>query len=148
MRCFQCDLDIAHVCYAGRPNARWGLHDDAIAALEAAQHYLRTGEPPKVSIVKTTETSKSHERIPAGWTLEPATGWSEIFVLTATDHLGCTTIDFQRRGFRGGAFVISGPFVGEKLTRRGYTRKKYGGRGWRQALVDDAVTWLEGTRRS
>ncbi|HSX22854.1 MAG TPA: hypothetical protein VLE97_08795 [Gaiellaceae bacterium] len=38
--CWQCDLDIPHVCYHGMPDARWGLHDGAIEALEAAQKYL------------------------------------------------------------------------------------------------------------
>lgn len=37
MSCFQCDLDIPHVCYAGMPRARWGWNDDAVAALEGAQ---------------------------------------------------------------------------------------------------------------
>jgi hypothetical protein len=40
MSCFQCDLDIVHVCYAGQPRARWGWTDEAIATLEAAQHAL------------------------------------------------------------------------------------------------------------
>jgi hypothetical protein len=37
MSCFQCDLDIPHVCYAGTHNARWGLGDEAMAVLEGAQ---------------------------------------------------------------------------------------------------------------
>jgi hypothetical protein len=37
--CFQCDLDIPHVCYAGMPNARWGWGDEAMAALEGAQRH-------------------------------------------------------------------------------------------------------------
>jgi len=37
--CFQCDLDISHVCYAGMPNARWGWNDEAVAALEGAQRH-------------------------------------------------------------------------------------------------------------
>lgn len=37
MSCFQCDLDIPHVCYAGMADARWGLGDEAMAALEGAQ---------------------------------------------------------------------------------------------------------------
>lgn len=37
--CFQCDLDIPHVCYAGMPNARWGWTDEAAAALEGAQRH-------------------------------------------------------------------------------------------------------------
>ena len=39
MSCFQCDLDIPHVCYAGMPNARWGMGDEAVAALEGAQRH-------------------------------------------------------------------------------------------------------------
>lgn len=39
--CFQCDLDIPHVCYAGIPNARWGMTDEAVAALEALQRHVR-----------------------------------------------------------------------------------------------------------
>lgn len=39
MSCFQCDLDISHVCYAGMPNARWGMGDEAVVALEAAQRH-------------------------------------------------------------------------------------------------------------
>lgn len=40
-RCFQCDLDIPHVCYAGMSDARkgWGWTDEAVAALEAAQRH-------------------------------------------------------------------------------------------------------------
>jgi len=37
--CFQCDLDIPHVCYEGMPNARWGWTDEAVAALEGAQRH-------------------------------------------------------------------------------------------------------------
>jgi hypothetical protein len=37
--CFQCDLDIPHVCYQGMPNARWGLGDEAMAVLEGAQRH-------------------------------------------------------------------------------------------------------------
>lgn len=39
MSCFQCDLDIPHVCYEGVPNARWGMTDEAVAALEGAQRH-------------------------------------------------------------------------------------------------------------
>lgn len=39
MSCFQCDLDIAHVCYEGMPRARWGWTDEAVATLEAAQRH-------------------------------------------------------------------------------------------------------------
>lgn len=48
MSCWQCDLDIAHVCYHGQHNARWGLNDEAMAHLEAAGRHLRR----KPAIVK------------------------------------------------------------------------------------------------
>jgi len=45
------------------------------------------------------------------------------------------TIDFGKRGIRIG-FATTGRFLGEEWNK---SRKKYGGRGWKQALVDDAV---------
>jgi len=81
-------------------------------------------------------------RVPDGWTLEPMRGARDVVVLTAP-KIGGATIDFGRRGFRGGFYVLSGRFVGEELTHRGSRRKKYEGRGWRQAIVDDAVAWLQ-----
>lgn len=45
MSCFQCDMDIPHVCYARMPGARWGWTDEAVATLEAAQQYLLS--PPQ-----------------------------------------------------------------------------------------------------
>lgn len=48
MGCWQCDLDIPHVCYHGVPNARWGLNDEAMVHLEAAERHLA----PKPTIGK------------------------------------------------------------------------------------------------
>jgi hypothetical protein len=45
--CFQCDLDIPHICYAGSPDARWGLHGGAIAAIESFERYRHA--PPKAN---------------------------------------------------------------------------------------------------
>ena len=39
MSCFQCDLDIPHVCYEGSRVQRWGWGDEAVAALEGAQRH-------------------------------------------------------------------------------------------------------------
>lgn len=39
MSCFQCELDIPHVCHEGIPNARWGWGDEAVAALEGAERH-------------------------------------------------------------------------------------------------------------
>jgi hypothetical protein len=80
-------------------------------------------------------------RVPDGWTLEEMTGSRDVSVLTGPG-VGAATIDFQLRGFRGGMYVLSGRFVGEKLTRSGNVRKPYAGRGWKQVLVDDAAAWL------
>lgn len=84
--------------------------------------------------------------VPDGWELVPATGMRDISILTAP-RIGSATIDFERRGFRAGAFVTTGRFVSEERTTRGGERKRYGGRGWRQTLVDDAVAWLRGVQR-
>jgi len=45
--CFQCDLDIPHVCYEGMPRARWGWNDEAVVVLEGAQRhgFMRSFEP-------------------------------------------------------------------------------------------------------
>lgn len=50
---------------------------------------------------------------------------------------GMATVDFVARGFRSGLSVSA--FLTSKT--------KYGGRGWKQALVDDAVKWLEDALR-
>jgi hypothetical protein len=40
MSCFQCDLDIPHVCYANIADDKgWGMTDQAIGAIEAAQRH-------------------------------------------------------------------------------------------------------------
>jgi hypothetical protein len=154
-RCFQCDLDIPHVCYADERNARWGLNDESMKVLEAAQRYLN---PPRekcntTGIKFNTSGSLVEEGwvvhnaaftrgfpIPEGWTLRPMECARGTVILTAPD-VGSVTIDFQLRGFRAG-IVISGRFVDEKPSKRGPRRKQYGGRGWKQALVADAVAWL------
>ena len=48
------------------------------------------------------------------------------------------TIDFHARGFRTGC-SISGRFVSEEWNK---PRKKYLGKGWKQELTDDAVSYL------
>jgi len=80
-------------------------------------------------------------RIPEGWKLELIPHSDQLLLSTPPPSL-MATIDFRLRGFRSG-YVQRGRFVGEKLTRRGVERKKYGGRGWKQALVDDAVAHLK-----
>jgi len=77
-------------------------------------------------------------KLPEGFTLEQLT--PRQWLLQSPEML-MATIDIEHRGFRGG-LVYSGSFVGDKLTRKGLVRKQYKGRGWMQALVDDAVTYL------
>lgn len=79
-------------------------------------------------------------RIPDGWTLEPLERQPDHMLLT-TPSPGryMATIDFKLRGFRAGCSPI-GRLVGEEWNR---SRKKYGGRGWKQAIVDDAVAHLQ-----
>lgn len=166
-RCFQCDLDIPHVCYADERNARWGLNDESMKVLEAARRYLNP--PQKVNAVKVTKAAQRnttgtkfnttgslvaegwvvHEAaftrgfpIPEGWTFRSMDGRRDTEILSAPD-VGSVTIDFQLRGFRAGITAI-GRFVGEKPSKSGPRRKQYSGRGWKQALVADAVTWLRG----
>lgn len=78
-------------------------------------------------------------RVPEGWTLEPLERQPDYALLiTLLSPRYMATIDFRARGIRSG-YSVSGRFVGEEWNKR---RKKYGGRGWRQTLVDDAVAHL------
>lgn len=62
MSCFQCDLDIPHVCYAGMPNARWGLGDEAMAALEGAQRHGFMLTPEQRRARTSSKKSKRRSR--------------------------------------------------------------------------------------
>jgi len=68
--------------------------------------------------------------LPDGWTSEPCYG-RDAEVITSPSHV-FVTVDWSNRGFRSGITTI-GTLMGAK---------KYTGRGWRQQLVDDAVSWL------
>lgn len=65
MSCFQCDLDIPHVCYQGMPNARWGWTDEAVAALEGAQ---RHGFMLSADQRRAQATAKKQRRVQAAGT--------------------------------------------------------------------------------
>ena len=78
-------------------------------------------------------------RIPDGWTLEPLPRQEDYALLSTPSPCYMATIDFGRRGIRSG-YSTTGLFVGEAWNK---PRKKYGGRGWKQALVDDAVAHLQ-----
>ena len=64
MSCFQCDLDIPHVCYAGMRNARWGMGDEAVAALEGAQRhgFMLSADQQRVRQAPSTNTKKTVRR--------------------------------------------------------------------------------------
>lgn len=79
-------------------------------------------------------------RIPAGWKLEPLERLPDHrLISTPSPHFYMATVDFHARGFRSG-YSVSGRFVDEEWNKK---RKKYGGRGWKQLLVDDAVDHLQ-----
>jgi hypothetical protein len=78
--------------------------------------------------------------IPEGWTIELLPRQPEHALLsTPSSGYRCmATIDFRARGIRGG-LSTTGRFISEEWNK---PRKKYGGRAWKQALVDDAVAHL------
>ena len=79
-------------------------------------------------------------QIPDGWMLEPLERLPDhALITTPPPRRYMATVDFRLRGFRSG-YSTSSRFVGEEWNKR---RKKYGGRGWKQALVDDAVAHLQ-----
>lgn len=105
---------------------------------------ISSDEPANVSprrVPVDESASVSALRVPDGWALEPLP-YSNDQALLQTPPPSCmATIDFRQRGFRLG-LVQSGRFVGEKRGKRGLERKAYEGRGWKQALLDDAIAHL------
>jgi hypothetical protein len=78
-------------------------------------------------------------RIPDGWSIEPLPRDEDrVLLSTPPPHRYMATIDFHARGIRSG-YSVTSRFVGEEWNK---PRKKYGGRNWRQALIDDAVAHL------
>lgn len=78
--------------------------------------------------------------LPAGWTLEPLPR-QPAYALLSTPSSGrryMATLDLRARGIRTD-YSTSGRFISEEWNK---PRKKYGGRGWKQELVDDAVAHL------
>ena len=64
MSCFQCDLDIPHVCYYGSRVQRWGMGDEAVAALEGAQRhgFMLSAEQLRARQAASTKTKKTARR--------------------------------------------------------------------------------------
>jgi len=79
-------------------------------------------------------------RIPESWTLEPLERRPDYALLsTPSPRQYMATVDFRLRGFRSG-YSTTGRLFGEEWNKR---RKKYDRRGWKQAIVDDAVAHLQ-----
>lgn len=77
--------------------------------------------------------------VPDGWLLEGLPAQPDFALLSTPPPCSYfVTIDFRMRGFRSGYTTI-GRLVGEEWNTK---RKKYGGRGWKQTLVNDAVEKL------
>lgn len=77
--------------------------------------------------------------LPEGWTLEMLPRQPDYALLSAPSGRYMVTLDFRKRGFRSG-YSTTGLLVGEAWNKK---RKMYGGRGWRQKIVDDAVASLQ-----
>lgn len=92
-------------------------------------------------VVSVTAAPNLHALVvPEGWTLENIVRLPDQALLSTppTGVRYMATIDFRKRGFRGGHDTM-GRFVDEAWDS---SRKKYGGRGWQQQIVDDAVAYL------
>lgn len=105
------------------------------------QQISRTAQTrPELSYARFCMCCEQGLRIPDGWTLEPFERQPDYALLsTPSPRRYMATIDFRARGVRSG-YSVSGRFVGEEWNKR---RKKPSGRGWKQALVDDAIAHLQ-----
>jgi hypothetical protein len=78
--------------------------------------------------------------IPVDWMLEPMERDPDHALLsTPSPNRYFATIDWRLRGFRMGCTTY-GLMAGETWDRK---RKKYTGRNWKQAIVDDAIAHLQ-----
>ena len=98
----------------------WALRGDG-------QH--RTQDQPEETMSDDKQTAPLRG-LPDGWTVEHRDGYAVLRHPSAMG--GYITVDWDCRGFRGG-YSTAG-----RLT----STKTYRGRGWREALVRDAVAWL------
>lgn len=106
-----------------------GTADDFLGLSKDEAKKVDAAMPPAVTGV----------RIPDGWTIEELPRTPDYALITTpppTRYMA--TVDFRLRGFRSG-YSISGRLFGEEWNK---PRKKYVGRGWKQAIVDDAVAHL------
>lgn len=108
----------------------------------SADEFLKLSEEESRQVTERVALAPRADglRIPEGWTLEPLERMPDYGLLsTILPVRYMATIDFVRRGIRSG-YSVTGRFLGDE---RNKPRKKYVGRGWKQALVDDAVAHLQ-----
>lgn len=98
---------------------------------------LTKDESAKVTAAVSSAFAGLH--VPDGWTLEELPRQPDYaLVTTPPPRRYMATVDLRLRGFRSGCST-SGRLFGEDWNK---PRKKYVGRGWKQAVVDDAVAHL------
>ena len=77
--------------------------------------------------------------VPDGWLLEGLPEQPDFALLSTPPPCSYfVTLDFRLRGFRTG-YSTTGMLVGETWNKK---RKKYGGRGWKQGIINDGVAHL------
>ncbi len=69
--------------------------------------------------------------VPIGWRISPYSGRKDVFVFHSPQRY-MVTVDYDRRCFRSGSSIYGRP----------ENKVGYRGRGWRQALTDEAIKWL------
>lgn len=72
-----------------------------------------------------------HITLPDGWSIESED--ASTVVIKATKLL-LVTVDLNMRVYRADFATTGRPLI----------PKSYGGRGWRDELIADAITWLKG----
>jgi hypothetical protein len=72
-------------------------------------------------------------KMPLGWLCQPWHGRGVYAISTVSGSGGAVTVDLDRREYRPGMTIFGGPLN---------TKRRYAGRGWKQAIVNDAMEWL------
>lgn len=75
-----------------------------------------------------------HITLPDGWSIESEDASTVVIKATKGYSNVFVTVDLKMRVYRGGLVTTGRPL----------SPKSYGGRGWREELIDDAITWLKG----
>lgn len=104
----------------------------------SADKFLGLSKDEAAQVAEALPAKGADLRIPEGWTLEPLERQPDYMLLGTPAPCYMATIDFEHRGIRSG-YSTTGRYVGETWNK---PRKKYGGRGWKQQLVDDAIAHL------